>query len=107
MYNYCLIVFPDHPNIKCYLGHGGNLGISEAVYVGLPMILIPMFGDQFHNSAAVKTRGAGIVLSFHDLSEQSLKHALDACFNDTRYVVLFSFFFNRKMRNMLLVFCLI
>ncbi|XP_011267296.2 UDP-glucuronosyltransferase 2A3 isoform X2 [Camponotus floridanus] len=75
----------NHPNIKCYLGHGGLLGISEAVYVGLPMILMPIFGDQFHNSAAVRNRGAGIVLSFYDLNEQSLRHALDACFNDTSY----------------------
>lgn len=75
----------NHPNIKCYLGHGGLLGLSEAVYVGLPMILIPMFGDQFHNSAAAKTRGSAVVLSFNDLSEQSLRHALDACFNNTSY----------------------
>ncbi|XP_072765192.1 UDP-glycosyltransferase UGT5 [Anoplolepis gracilipes] len=75
----------NHPNIKCYLGHGGLLGLSEAVYVGLPMILVPMFGDQFHNAAAAKTRGAAITISFNDLNEQSLRHAVDACFNDTSY----------------------
>ncbi|KAM0727417.1 UDP-glycosyltransferase UGT5 [Formica fusca] len=75
----------NHPNIKCYLGHGGLLGLSEAVYIGLPMILVPIFGDQFYNSAAAKTRGAAVVLSFDDLSEQSLRHALDTCFNNTSY----------------------
>lgn len=75
----------NHPNIKCYLGHGGLLGLSEAVYIGLPMILVPIFGDQFYNSAAAKTRGAAVVLSFDDLSEQSLRHALDICFNNTSY----------------------
>ncbi|KAL6435036.1 hypothetical protein ACFW04_005264 [Cataglyphis niger] len=73
----------NHPNIKCYLGHGGLLGVSEAVYVGLPMILIPMYGDQFHNTAAVKTRGTAVELAFNDLSEQSLRDALDTCFNNT------------------------
>ncbi|KAL6435043.1 hypothetical protein ACFW04_005264 [Cataglyphis niger] len=75
----------NHPNIKCYLGHGGLLGVSEAVYVGLPMILIPMYGDQFHNTAAVKTRGTAVELAFNDLSEQSLRDALDTCFNNTSF----------------------
>ncbi|XP_029175562.1 UDP-glucuronosyltransferase 2B20-like isoform X1 [Nylanderia fulva] len=75
----------NHPNIKCYLGHGGLLGLSESVYIGLPSILIPMFGDQFHNSAAVKTRGAAIVLDFNNFNEQYFRQAVDACFNDTSY----------------------
>lgn len=70
------------------MGHGGLLGLSETVYVGLPMILIPMYGDQFHNAAVVKTRGTAVVLSFNDLNEQSLRHALDTCFNNTRYAIV-------------------
>lgn len=54
--------------------------------MGLPMILIPMFGDQFHNAAAVKTRGAAVVIEYDNLNEQSLRHALDEVFNNTRYV---------------------
>lgn len=84
-------MFPGHPNVKCYLGHGGLLGLSEGVYTGVPMVLIPMYGDQFHNAAAAANRGAAIVLSFNDLDEKSLRHALDEIFNNTMYVV---FFFN-------------
>lgn len=51
------------------------------------MILVPMYGDQFHNSAAVKTRGSAVVLEFNNLNEESLRHALDEIFNNTRYVV--------------------
>lgn len=83
---YCLTVFSDHPNVKCYLGHGGLLGVSEGVYVGLPMVLVPMFGDQFHNTAAVKTRGAAVMIEYDNLNEQLLRHALDEVFNNTRYV---------------------
>ncbi|XP_036142562.1 UDP-glycosyltransferase UGT5 isoform X4 [Monomorium pharaonis] len=73
----------NHPNVKCYFGHGGLLGLSEGVYVGLPMILMPMYGDQFHNSAAAANRGAAVVISYSDLTEQSLRHALDEVFNNT------------------------
>ncbi|KAL0123286.1 hypothetical protein PUN28_005667 [Cardiocondyla obscurior] len=78
----------NHPNVKCYFGHGGLLGLSEGVYVGLPMVLMPMYGDQFHNSAAAKSRGAAVVLEFNNLNEQSLRHALNEVFNNTRYVFL-------------------
>lgn len=83
--SHCFTVFSDHPNVKCYLGHGGLLGLSESVYVGLPMVLMPMFGDQFHNSAAAKTRGAAVVVAYGDLNEQLLRHAIDEVFNNTRY----------------------
>ncbi|XP_011865656.1 PREDICTED: UDP-glucuronosyltransferase 2B20-like isoform X1 [Vollenhovia emeryi] len=75
----------NHPNVKCYLGHGGLLGLSESVYVGLPMVLVPMFGDQFHNAAGVQTRGAAVVIEYNNLNEQSFRHALDQVFNDSSY----------------------
>ncbi|XP_018351227.1 PREDICTED: UDP-glucuronosyltransferase 2A3-like isoform X2 [Trachymyrmex septentrionalis] len=75
----------NHRNVKCYLGHGGLLGLSESVYVGLPMILVPMYGDQFHNSAAAETRGTAVVLAYDNLTEETLRSALDKVFNDTSY----------------------
>ncbi|KAG5326428.1 UD2A3 glucuronosyltransferase, partial [Pseudoatta argentina] len=75
----------NHRNVKCYLGHGGLLGLSESVYVGLPMILMPIYGDQFHNSAAAETRGAAVVVAYDNLTEETLKSALNKVFNDTSY----------------------
>ncbi|XP_014478126.1 PREDICTED: UDP-glucuronosyltransferase 2A3-like [Dinoponera quadriceps] len=75
----------NHPNVKCYLGHGGLLGLSESIYVGVPMILMPMFGDQFHNVAAAKNRGIAEMVAFNNLDEHSLRLALDKVFNDTSY----------------------
>ncbi|XP_032678545.1 UDP-glucuronosyltransferase 2B20-like [Odontomachus brunneus] len=75
----------SHPNVKVYMGHGGLLGLSEGVYTGVPMVLIPMFGDQFYNSAAAKNRGIAEVIAFNELDEHSLRRALDKIFNDTSY----------------------
>jgi len=50
------------------------------------MILMPIYGDQFHNSAAVETRGAAVVIEYDDLTEQLLRRALDEVFNNTKYV---------------------
>ena len=75
-----------HPNVKCYFGHGGLLGLSEGVYRGVPMILMPFYGDQYQNSIAAQARGAAIVLKFTELNEQTLRHAVDEVFNNTRYL---------------------
>ncbi|XP_076628225.1 UDP-glycosyltransferase UGT5 [Colletes latitarsis] len=76
----------SHPNVKCYFGHGGLLGLSEGTYNGVPMILMPLYGDQYQNSMAAAARGVAQVLKYVELSEQSLRHALDEIFNNTRYM---------------------
>lgn len=74
-----------HPNVKCYLAHGGLLGLSEGVYAGVPMIITPIFGDQFHNAAAAVERGVAISMTIDQVNGKNLKAAFDAIFNDTRY----------------------
>lgn len=75
-----------HPNVKCYFGHGGLLGLSEGVHHGVPMVLMPFFGDQYQNAIAAQARGAAIVLKFDEMNEATLKHAVDEIFNNTRYL---------------------
>lgn len=78
--------FTDHPNVKCYFGHGGLLGLTEGVQSGVPMILMPIFGDQYSNAAAAQYRGVAIILEYNDFTEEKLRSAMDQIFNDTRYV---------------------
>lgn len=80
--------FTDHPNVKCYFGHGGLLGLSEGVQTGVPMILMPFYGDQYQNAIAAQARGAALVVNFATLDEETLMHVLDEMFNNTRYVSL-------------------
>ncbi|XP_034934683.1 UDP-glucuronosyltransferase 2B14-like [Chelonus insularis] len=74
-----------HPNVKCYLAHGGMLGISEGVSAGVPMVVVPMYGDQFNNAAAAKERGVAIVLEWNNFNAKSLRSAIDRVFNDSSY----------------------
>ncbi|XP_015172482.1 PREDICTED: UDP-glucuronosyltransferase 2A3 [Polistes dominula] len=74
-----------HPNIKAYVGHAGLLGLTEAVHAEVPMILIPMYGDQYRNAAAAVHRGAAILLEYEELNEKIFRDALDEIFNNTRY----------------------
>uniref|UniRef100_A0A1A9WKB9 UDP-glucuronosyltransferase n=1 Tax=Glossina brevipalpis TaxID=37001 RepID=A0A1A9WKB9_9MUSC len=56
-----------HPKINVFWGHGGLLGTTEALYCGKPMLITPIYGDQFVNAYAVQNRKIGLILNYHDL----------------------------------------
>lgn len=66
----------SHPNIKLFITHGGLLGTTEAVYEGVPMLGMPIYGDQFVNVRAIESAGGGVVLDYHSLSEQKILHGI-------------------------------
>ncbi len=55
-----LEVFGDASLVVCHGGSGTTLG---ALAAGLPMVLVPMFADQFANAQHVVDIGAGIVVA--------------------------------------------
>ncbi|CAK9820999.1 UDP-glucosyltransferase 2 [Anthophora plagiata] len=75
----------NHPNVKCYFGHGGLLGLTEGVQSGVPMVLMPLYGDQYQNAIAAQARGVALVVKFGTLNERDLRHAIDEIFNNTSY----------------------
>ncbi|KAJ6645923.1 UDP-glycosyltransferase UGT5 [Pseudolycoriella hygida] len=56
-----------HPNVKLFWSHSGNLGMTESVWCGVPVLSTPFYGDQFVNAAALKKRGMGETLFYEDL----------------------------------------
>ncbi|XP_053329251.1 UDP-glucuronosyltransferase 2A2-like [Spea bombifrons] len=52
----------SHPNIKAFLSHGGENGIYEAIYHGVPVVGVPLFGDQYENILRLKAKGAAVML---------------------------------------------
>ncbi|XP_014238048.1 UDP-glucuronosyltransferase 2B17-like [Trichogramma pretiosum] len=61
-----------HPNVKLFIGHAGMLGIIEAIHAGIPMVMIPMFGDQESNAMISQEKGLGLVLQYYDINYDSL-----------------------------------
>ncbi|KAI4500735.1 hypothetical protein M0802_004327 [Mischocyttarus mexicanus] len=78
------LVISDHPNVKAYVGHAGLLGMTEAIYAGVPMALIPMYGDQYANAATAEYKGIAVLVEYEELNEKVFRHALDEIFNNTR-----------------------
>ncbi|XP_001687884.2 UDP-glucosyltransferase 2 [Anopheles gambiae] len=74
-----------HPNLKLFVTHGGLGSISEAMYHGVPIVGIPMFGDQDSNVAQVVKEGWGLSVSFDELTEPLLSGVVQEVIRDPKY----------------------
>ncbi|XP_008580742.1 PREDICTED: UDP-glucuronosyltransferase 2A3 isoform X1 [Galeopterus variegatus] len=74
-----------HPKTKAFITHGGMNGVYEAIYHGVPMVGIPMFGDQPDNIAHMKAKGAAVEISFNTMTHADLLRALRTVINDPSY----------------------
>ncbi|XP_051528808.1 UDP-glucuronosyltransferase 1A1-like isoform X1 [Myxocyprinus asiaticus] len=74
-----------HPKARAFITHGGTHGIYEGICHGVPMVMLPLFGDQGDNVHRVATRGVGVVLSIHDITAEELVDALNTVINESSY----------------------
>ncbi|KAL6463912.1 hypothetical protein MHYP_G00283030 [Metynnis hypsauchen] len=74
-----------HPKTKAFITHGGTNGLYEAIYHGIPMVGIPLFGDQPDNLFHMKSKGAAVVLEFNKMEIKDLKDALTEVINNPSY----------------------
>ncbi|XP_058402405.1 UDP-glucuronosyltransferase 2B31-like isoform X3 [Diceros bicornis minor] len=74
-----------HLKTKAFITHGGANGVCEAIYHGIPMVGIPLFGDQPDNIARMKIKGAAVRLDFHTMSSTDLLNAMKTVINDPSY----------------------
>ncbi|CAJ0582494.1 unnamed protein product, partial [Mesorhabditis spiculigera] len=52
-----------HPRLKLFVTHGGINGMIEAVHRAVPLVVVPMFADQFRNGRNAERRGIGKMIS--------------------------------------------
>ncbi|XP_054468985.1 UDP-glucuronosyltransferase 2A2-like [Anoplopoma fimbria] len=74
-----------HPKTRAFVTHGGTNGLYEAVFHAVPMVGIPIFGDQHDNLARLSRRGAAVVLDFNYLTTDELTEALHAIITEPSY----------------------
>ncbi|XP_046402053.1 UDP-glucosyltransferase 2-like [Ischnura elegans] len=74
-----------HPNMKLFITHGGLLSFQEAVARGVPVIGIPIFGDQEMNMQKVVKLGVGMQVPFAELSKEKLLKAMKEVLGDAKY----------------------
>uniref|UniRef100_A0A668UIU8 UDP-glucuronosyltransferase n=1 Tax=Oreochromis aureus TaxID=47969 RepID=A0A668UIU8_OREAU len=74
-----------HPKTRAFITHGGTNGIYEAIYHGVPMVGIPMFGDQPDNMVHMKAKGAAVILNLNFITTEDLRDTINTVINDKSY----------------------
>ena len=70
---------------RVFITHCGNNGQLEAVYHGVPMLLMPLWGDQEYNALRVEKRQYGVRIDAHGFTSQEFDAALSELLNNPVY----------------------
>ncbi len=71
------------PQVDLVITHGGNNTTTESLHFGKPMIVLPLFWDQYDNAQRVHETGFGRRLATYDFTDQELLGAIDELLGDT------------------------
>ena len=65
------------PIVDFAIIHGGNNSVTEAFYFGKPMIVMPLFVDQFDNAQRIHEKGFGLRLNAYQCTKDELANAIN------------------------------
>ena len=65
------------PAVDLVITHGGNNTVAECAHFGKPMIVLPLFWDQYDNAQRVAECGFGVRLPTYEFEDEQLHEAID------------------------------
>lgn len=71
-----------HKNVKLFITHGGLGSTVESKYHGVPIVGIPLFGDQEQNVEIIVKEGWAVKVEISTLSRESLYNAVTEVLNN-------------------------
>ncbi|KAL1491843.1 hypothetical protein ABEB36_012378 [Hypothenemus hampei] len=76
-----------HPNIKLFITHGGLLSTTETIYHGVPILAIPVFGDQSANADRAVSSGYALKLKYNtpEFTKENFEKSLNELLHNPTY----------------------
>lgn len=74
-----------HKNVKLFVTHCGKGSIVESQYHGVPMIGLPVFGDQPGNAKLLVDGGYGLELDYQTMSEEDFMDSINEILQNRTY----------------------
>jgi UDP:flavonoid glycosyltransferase YjiC (YdhE family) len=70
------------PLVDVVITHGGNNTVTECFHFGKPMVVLPLFWDQYDNAQRVHELGYGLRLESYEFDDEQLTGAIERLAGD-------------------------
>ncbi|KAF7660924.1 hypothetical protein LDENG_00272700 [Lucifuga dentata] len=74
-----------HHGVRAFITHAGSHSLYEGLCHAVPMVMLPITGDQPDNAQRLASKGVGVVLDIFSITTESLLQGLNDVINNTRY----------------------
>ena len=74
-----------HPHTKLFISHCGHNAQVEALYHAVPIICLPIFGDQHYNALRIQQKGYGLYVNIAEFTAETLATAVDEILTKPSY----------------------
>lgn len=71
------------PQVDVVISHGGNNTVTETLHFGKPLIVLPLFWDQYENAQRIHELGFGVRLDTYAFADAELVDAVERLLADT------------------------
>lgn len=71
------------PQVDLVISHGGNNTVTETLHFGKPLVILPLFWDQYENAQRIDELGFGVRLNTYAFTDAELTGAVDRLLADT------------------------
>lgn len=78
------ISYLGHPKVKLFITQGGLQSTDEAIAAKVPLVAVPMLGDQWSSAEKYVRFGIGMKLTWATITDENIRNAIETVIKDQR-----------------------